>query len=334
MTSGGRHGVASLSCYSAQNFRELSIDVPDDDFIRAMQKFSRRLDWNLLKTFHDIVQANGITAAANVGWRKQSTISLALKRLESTLGSRLCHRGRAGFDLTDEGRILYDYVRKIYGNIEEVQAALANSKAYISGALDIAVISNFSSHMLDELLVKYNEDYPEVTMNIDVLTLDSISKCVVNNDYDVGISPILYRNSDLRYDFFVTEYHNIYCGRQHHLFGKSPSVSVLADETFILTGSDEPDSLTRFRLRHRLGQKVTARTPNLGEARRLTVAAVGICLLPEQLVASDVASGLLWPLMECSEEMSCDIYIITNIHAPKRAARDAFIDHVVEITNR
>jgi DNA-binding transcriptional LysR family regulator len=299
--------------------------IQDDDFIRGMQKFSRRLDWNLLKTFHDIVQANGITAAANSGWRKQSTISLALQRLESIIGSRLCQRGRAGFELTDEGRILYDYVKKICVNIEEIPDALANSKDYVSGVLDIAVISNFSSRMLDGIYVKYNLKYPNVIMNVDVLTWDSISKCIVNNDYDVGISPILYRHSDLKYDFLMTEYHNVYCGRSHHLFGQTPGASVLADETFVLTGSDEPDSLTSFRLRHRLGQKVTARTPNLEEARRLTVAGVGICILPEQFVAGDVAGGLLWPLMERSQEMSCDIYLISNEYAPKRAAREAFL---------
>jgi DNA-binding transcriptional LysR family regulator len=108
----------------------------------------------------------------------------------------------------------------------------------------------------------------------------------------------------------------------------------LADQAFILTGSDEPDSLTSFRLRHRLGRKVTARTPSLGEARRLAVAGVGVCILPEQFVASDVARGLLWPLMDRSAEMSCDIYLISNKYAPKRAAREAFIETALDMENR
>lgn len=307
--------------------------VMDDELIGSMQKFGRRLDWNLLKTFYDIVQSNGITAAANVGWRKQSTISLALKRLESNLGIRLCQRGRAGFSLTDEGRILYEYVRKAYNHIEEIPSALENARQSISGVLNVAIVSNLYEEIINDIFKTYTGINNDVTLNIDVMPWESISNSVINNDYDIGISPILYKHGDLRYDFLVREFHGIYCGMQHPLFGKSPGIAALADEAFVLTGSDEPDSLTSFRLRHRLGHKVTARTPNLEEARRLTVAGVGICILPEQLVVSDVAGGSLWPLVERSEEMSCDIYAITNIHAPKRLAKEAFVALVAEADN-
>lgn len=307
--------------------------MPNDDLTRRLQQFSQRLDWNLLKTFHDIVEANGITAAANVGWHKQSTISLALKRLEAVVGSRLCQRGRVGFELTDEGRILYDCVKHIHEVIAQTQYAINNAGCNISGKLGVAIISNFASDLIDRIFIKYNSEYPEVVVNLDVLTWSAITTSMVNNDYDIGISPILYRHSDLRYDFLTREYHNIYCGRRHHLFNKLPDPITLSDEAFILTGSDEPDSLTSFRLRHRLGQKVTARTPNLEEARRLTVAGVGVCILPVQFVAADVDDGLLWPLLSRTEDLSCDIYVISNIHSQKRTARDAFIEKSLEITN-
>jgi len=80
----------------------------------AADAMNRVMDWNLLRTFHDIVQANGISAAANKTWRKQSTLSLSLKRLEESVDCRLCNRGSAGFSLTEEGRILYEYVRGIH----------------------------------------------------------------------------------------------------------------------------------------------------------------------------------------------------------------------------
>lgn len=297
----------------------------DDNGAHYNKKFSHRLDWNLLKNFQEIVHARGITAAANAGWHKQSTVSLALQRLESILGSRLCHRGRRGFELTDEGRILYEYIRKACDNIDEAESAIANSKDNISGEIRICVISNFSSNVLNTILQTYNEQCPAVSIKIDVLTWDNISKIVVNNDYDVGITPISYRRADLKYSFLEREYHNIYCGKDHRLFGVMPEIGSLSGEQFILTGSDEPESLTRFRLRHGLGERVTARTPSLEEAKRLAIAGVGLCILPQQMVAEDAAKGSLWPLMTPSDEASCDIYIITNINAPKKRSKDMFI---------
>lgn len=295
------------------------------------RKLSQRLDWNLLKTFRDIVEAQGITAAANAGWHKQSTISLALQRLETQLGSRLCHRGRAGFELTDEGRILYDFVQRICGQIDEAETALANSTSRVSGEISIAIISHCSSPELDELMSRYAETCRDVVVNIAVLTWENVSKRVVSNEYDIGISAISYRHSDLRYDFLAREYHRIYCGAEHSLFGKTPALASLAEEAFVLTGADEPNSLTSFRLQHRLGEKVTARTPSLGEARRLTIAGLGLCILPEALAGDDVKEGVLWPLSERLDAMSCDIFLISNPHAPRKIAKDAFLALAEEI---
>lgn len=301
-------------------------------FERKTGKLSQKLDWNLLRTFLDIVEARGITAAANAGWHKQSTISLALQRLEAQLGTRLCHRGRAGFELTDEGRILHDYVQRICGHIDEAGTAVANLASRVSGEIDVAVISHFSSPAFDVLMSRYAEACENVVVNISVLTWENVTKRLVGNDYDIGISAISYRHGDLRYDFLAREYHRIYCGREHPLAGQRPALDSLASEAFVLTGADEPNSLTSFRLRYRLGERTTARTPSLGEARRLTIAGLGLCILPEALVADDVSDGLLWPVTERIEEMSCDIFVISNPQAPRKIAKDVFMTLVEAVT--
>ena len=51
-----------------------------------------QLDWNLLKVFSVLVETGGLTRAAAKLGRKQPAISLALKRLEERLGTRLCRR--------------------------------------------------------------------------------------------------------------------------------------------------------------------------------------------------------------------------------------------------
>jgi hypothetical protein len=55
-------------------------------------KFVTNLDWNLLRTFVVIVEEGGITAAATRLLRRQPTLSAALGRLESQIGSRLIKR--------------------------------------------------------------------------------------------------------------------------------------------------------------------------------------------------------------------------------------------------
>ncbi len=52
-----------------------------------------------------IVQEQGITAAANRLELKQPTVSNALKRLETCLGSELIQRGPRSFEVTAQGQI-------------------------------------------------------------------------------------------------------------------------------------------------------------------------------------------------------------------------------------
>ena len=49
-----------------------------------------------LKTFHEIAEAGGVSRAAGALRRKQPALSLALKRLETSSGSRCAAAARAG----------------------------------------------------------------------------------------------------------------------------------------------------------------------------------------------------------------------------------------------
>ena len=90
----------------------------------------------------------------------------------------------------------------------------------------------------------------------------------------------------------------------------------IADESFILTGADEPDELTQFRLRHRLGRHVAGLSEHLEEARRLTMLGLGICFLPQEFAAPDVVEGRLHPLLPPFEDCTNQIYVITNPGTP------------------
>lgn len=297
--------------------------------MKAGQKFCLDLDWNLLKVFHSIVEANGVTSAANTLWRKQSTISLALQRLEKNLGKRLCRRGPGGFALTEEGRILHECVSELFAKVNRIPDSLDNASRELRGRLHLRTISNFVSTKFDKLLMSYSARCPLVELHIEVATWEAISLAVLRNEVDVGIAPVHAQYPELNYQLFTREMHLVYCGKRHPLFGKAVcSVEELAQEPLILTGADEPDSLTYYRLRHGLGKRVAATTPNLEEARRLAILGLGICLLPDRMAAADVKKGLLWPLTTKELGCGCEIYAITNRHAQRRLVVDIFMEEI------
>jgi LysR family transcriptional regulator, transcriptional activator for bauABCD operon len=61
----------------------------------------------LLRVFASVVQHGGFSAAQSSLGMTQATISTHMRHLEERLGLRLCSRGRSGFLLTDEGRLVF-----------------------------------------------------------------------------------------------------------------------------------------------------------------------------------------------------------------------------------
>lgn len=295
-------------------------------------KIARNLDWNLLKVFYEIAEAKGVTSAANLLWRKQSTVSLSLKRLETELGIRLCSRGPGGFVLSDEGQLLIESCQKIYESIDEIPNKLSNASAEVHGQLKFVTISNFSSPELDEVITTFNMRCPHVEIDIDVATWDSIPSSILRNASEVGIAPINVRYQELQYDFLCQEHHHVYCGARHHLFGQTiNSLDELSQEALILTGSDEPEQLTKFRIKHGLGDHIAAVTTHLEEAKRLTALGIGICILPETLVQNELENGTIWSLTPQIEELSINIYIITHARSQHNMAFKCFIEEFTKL---
>lgn len=295
-------------------------------------QIGRNLDWNLLKIFYEIAEAKGVTSAANLLWRKQSTISLALKRLEDELGTRLCTRGAAGFKLSDEGQLLIESCKKIYESINEIPNHLSNISEEIRGQLKLLTISNFSNPDFDELLAAYNSKCPHVEINIDVTTWESIPPAILRSEFDVGIAPIVVQYKELHYDFLCQEHHRVFCGSRHHLFGQTVTTpDELSREALILTGNDEPAQLTKFRIKHGIGDRVAATTTHLEEAKHLACLGIGICLLPEELTCKEVNEGVLWPLTPRMTELSIDVFIITRARSQQNLAIQCFLNDLSKL---
>lgn len=291
--------------------------------------FSRNVDWNLLKTFHEIAEAGGVSRAGRALRRKQPALSLALKRLETELGVTLCRRGPRGFELTDEGMLVAETCRSLNALVRNVPKRLGNLTEDVQGRISIEVISSLVCERFDAAIARFHARHPKVEILIDITTWDSVAPALLRDEIDICVAPAQVLRSDLKYDFLFDEVHGAYCGRSHPLYGKRfDRPGALASEAFVLTGADEPDILTAYRTRHGLGVHVAGLSEHLDEAKRLTSLGIGICFLPEAFAAPDVAEGRLWPLLVAAEQPSMPVFVITNPRAPSKLARQLLLAEI------
>lgn len=297
--------------------------------LRSSPNFSRSVDWNLLKTFHEIVEARGVSSACRALHRKQPALSLALRRLEEVLDVKLCRRGPRGFELTDEGILVAETCSSLSALVRSVPKRLSNITEDLRGRISIQMISSLVCERLDEAISRFHNQHPRVEILIDVTTWDSVAAALLRDEIDIGVAPAQTLRSDLHYDFLFDEAHGAYCGSGHPLFGQNfEDPSALSGHAFVLTGADEPDMLTAYRAEHGLGLQVAGLSEHLEEAKRLTMLGVGICLLPAAFAAPDVAAGRLWPLLKEENRPSVPVFVITNPRAPHKLARQILLTEI------
>lgn len=303
----------------------------NDNKARNEIKFTRDLDWNLFKTFHEIVHAQGVTKAALTLNRKQPALSLALRRLEIELGVKLCHRGPSGFKLTDEGQLLSGACARMSDIVRSVPSQMADTKIDVRGRVRVHLISNLVHEVLDAAISSFHQKYPAVEIVIDVATWADVVKSLLQDEIDIGLAPSRTRRAEINYRHLFSEIHRPYCGRAHHLYGRQiDNAALLADERFILTGADEPDELTDFRLRHGLGHILAGMSEHLEEAKRMAVLGIGLCFLPEGFALPDVEAGRLWPLLTSSDAPQMDVFVMTNAVSPAHLARRLLVDELIQ----
>lgn len=291
--------------------------------------FASRVDWNLLRTFVDIVRAGGVGAAARRLNKQQPSISAALKRLEDQVGVQLLRRSSAGVEMTAAGKALMSLCEDMLESARMVPHQIAQATKRVQGAVRIQMISAVISPELDEAIASFHRREPSVHVEVRLSPWRQVLDALERGEVEVGIGYDSGVRSGLVYEPLFVEHQQLYCARNHPLFGRRISrLGELKDEGFVLTGDDELETITRLRRRYRLGTKTNGQAEDVREAMRLMLLGIGIGFLPVMVAAEAVAKGRLWPLLHADAEPSYDIFLLARAEPSRDTATQLFLDEV------
>jgi DNA-binding transcriptional LysR family regulator len=296
-----------------------------------LERISRELDWNLLRTFMVIVEEGGITRAAHRLLLSQPSVSNALKRLEQQLGRRLIDRGGGVFRITEAGELLYRECVEIYGNVSRLAVLLRDVHDEISGQITIAMASHVVSPLFDQVLADFHRLHPLVTYSIEVSTSATVVQSVMQKTATLGVCLVHTPHPKLDYELLFREHFGFFCGPGHRLFGKSGlSLRDLRDESFVSFRTDRLTDALRpvalLRAREQISDRIIGFSSNLEEVRRMIIAGLGIGPLPVHVVERDVRDGLLWQLPPYHDAPAIDIYLVSNPRAHYNRAELRFLE--------
>ena len=120
----------------------------------------------LYRVFREVAEAGNISLAAENLYLSQSAVSQSVKQLEQQLGTRLFLRSPRGVTLTEDGRLLFEYVRSAMGLLETGEDKLQQSRTLQAGTLVIGASDTVTSHFLLPHLDAFHRRYPNIHIRI------------------------------------------------------------------------------------------------------------------------------------------------------------------------
>ncbi len=134
-----------------------------------------------VRTFVEVVRANGFSAASEATGIPRSTVSLQVKALEEALGTRLLKRSTRTVSLTDDGKRLFDKASSAVDTIERGLDDVRNIAGTLRGLIRMTVPADFPTAAFAGALKEFREEHPEVTIEVQ-MTNQTIDLVAANID--------------------------------------------------------------------------------------------------------------------------------------------------------
>ena len=236
----------------------------------------RNLDIDLLRAFVSVADLGSFTRAAEALLRRQSTLSLQVKRLEDGLGRRLLDRSARRVRLTPAGEALLGEARHMLELNDRLLATL--DQPVLEGRVRLGTPEDFATTHLPQVLARFAETYPAVQLEVTCdLTLTLLGR-FRHGDFDL----VLLKREPERSDRGVRVW------REPLVWVASERLAIERDRPLPLVVSPPPcvyrkravDALDRSKRRWRVAYSCASLAGQHAAVR----AGLGVTVLPKDMV--------------------------------------------------
>jgi len=144
------------------------------------------MDLSDLLIFRAVVQAGGITRAAERLNRVQSNVTTRVRQLEADLGVELFIRDGKRLHLSPSGQILLDYADRLIDLAQEAREALHDQEP--RGLLRLGAMESTASVRLPLPMNEYLQRYPAVTLELRTGNSQTLATALINGEIDAALA--------------------------------------------------------------------------------------------------------------------------------------------------
>ncbi len=152
------------------------------------------VDLELYRVFYTVAKYKHMTKASSELHISQPAISQSIKKLEEQLGGTLFLRSNKGMELTNEGKMFYEYVKGALELINNAENEFTSFKDLSKGEVKIGASTTLTKLILIDALKEFHLDYPNININI---TNDLTNNLI--NDLKMGkLDFVIFNESNIK----------------------------------------------------------------------------------------------------------------------------------------
>ncbi|MDX2089076.1 MAG: LysR family transcriptional regulator [Kofleriaceae bacterium] len=266
-----------------------------------------------LRLFARIAEHQSFSSAAVDLKIKQSTASKWLAALEADLGVRLVERTTRSVRLTEAGRRFLDHSSEVVARFDEARRELSEGRTELADPVRLNLPVVFGRLFVVPEVASFLRLHPKV--RADIVLADRYVN-LVEEGFDLAVRVGVPTDTSTRGVKVATSRRCLVASPEYlEVHGRPTVPRDLRRHECLVHGAPSAPSMWRFTRSGRAARPVLARgriaADNSETVLELARAGLGIGLLADWLVASELRTGALVLLMEAYEAPPAPVYILT-----------------------
>lgn len=145
------------------------------------------IDLSRIQTFLYAARYLNFSEAGRVLKLSQPTVSHHIKTLEQELGVSLFVRQGGAMTLTDAGKVLLPWAKRILRDSIEMKEMIESLKEGVAGNLTIACSTTAGKYILPQLAARFSQRFPNIKIKVLRCTPDSIIPNLLEQEANLGV---------------------------------------------------------------------------------------------------------------------------------------------------
>lgn len=254
------------------------------------------MDLKQLRAFVSVADTGSVTRTATRLNLVQPAVTRQLQLLEETLGTTLFVRGRGGMALTDAGRTLLAYARRILDEVERARIEIQPSAGPVQGIVNVGILASVAQLLTPDLVAEVARHYPGIRLRLAVGYAGHLLKWLESGDIDLALTYAERQAQALHIKTLLSEPLWAVAPAGAGLRrDKAVALSRVARESFVMPAASQGlrAIIEQGAAAQKLELNVSVETNDLAVQKQLVRGGWGWTILPAVGVAEEVQRGEL-----------------------------------------